>query len=73
MKRLVRHILVDDGYDMAECWYRVKVVSSRMCKDLFSGLDKELLLVQYGDGTRKWVAFWKELPNTPHNPREASG
>ena len=61
--RTVRHVLVDDGYGPAECWHRVKVVGRQMCKDLFGGPDNEQLLVQYGDGTRKWAAFWKELPN----------
>jgi hypothetical protein len=63
VKRSVRYVLVDDGYGPAECWYRVKVVGSQMCKDLFGGPDKEQLLVQYGDGTRKWAAFWQEIPS----------
>jgi len=70
VKRVARRVEIDRGYDLAEYWVVAKVISSQMCKDLFTDSLKENLLVELLDGERVWVAFWRELPNaSPSSPR----
>ena len=64
MKRIVRHVMIDQGYGPAECWVKAKVVDSQMTRDLFDDKKQnEQLLVEIPGGERVWVAFWNEMPN----------
>lgn len=59
-----RFVLVDMGYQTIENWYTVKVIESRMTKNLFDDGESEELLVEFG-GERIWVIHWKNIGGTP--------
>ena len=58
-KKPTRFVKADMGYGSAECWERVRVIDSRMIKDLFDeGKENESLLVERAGGTRLWITRW---------------
>lgn len=61
MKKRIRYVDVDVGYMTAESWTRCRVVGSRQVNCLFSQDTTEELLVQFPDGSRDWVSFWRDV------------
>ena len=64
-RRTSRYVMVDRGYGCAENWQLAKVISSRLCNNLFDRGQSEDLLVELSGGERVWVSSWKQVMCKP--------
>jgi hypothetical protein len=62
MKKPIRWVMVDQGYDLAENWVQARVRDSREVAQLFCDVPIEELLVELPGGERTWVSSWREIP-----------
>jgi len=60
-KKTIEYVDVDIGYDLAENWYRAKVVDRKFVNSLWGDEKEENLLVEICDGSRMWVKYWKTI------------
>ncbi len=58
-KKRTRFVMIDTGYDLNECWLRVKVIKSETT-NLFGGGERKSLLIEEPSGERYWVNYWEE-------------
>ena len=65
-----RYVMIDQGYWLAENWYKVKVIRSEQVSELFSGETKERLLVELPGGERVWADYWREIDVNAIIPKE---